>query len=769
MRASNILTRVGGRATVTQVGRDLRVDRQVILNVTPEQARGLVRAALDDVSIWNIPLPVRSFAGRETELHAIHRQLESVGAAALVPATTLHGTAGVGKSQLALAYAEAHRAEYRLGWWVSAETELEIVGDLARLAEMLGLEGAQVDKARAVIDALHQEDGWLLIFDNASPQALDPFLPRIGKGAVIITSRNPSWPEIPLGLPVDVLPIEVAVELLLRVSEPADRDAAKALATELGCLPLALQQAASFMAAPPKLGIRAYLELFLERRAELLKLGRAVAYKGTVDATCSIAVRRLKQQDPAAVRLLELFAFMAPDAIPVELLAGANVVPGKLRGDPLVLHTAVTHLLEAGLLTEETSGTLRMHRLVQDVVRAHLRPETRRARVVEVVDMVLQAMPDSDDPAKWPAAKQLLPHARAVLAHGRNGASPREAMIDLASAAANIVSRLGLGPRLAVDLDTEALEFARRLHPGDDPKVAVCLGNLAAALHEVNELQRARDLDEQALAIFRKHYQGDHPDVAWMLANLGAVEGLEAGAREFDEEALAMRRRLFPGGHLDLAWSLQNVAAGSRASGDIARARELDAEALAILRRLYPGDHPEVARSLGNLAIDLHKLGALKRARQLDEEALAMARRLFPGDHMEVADSLCRLASDLHSLRMCKKSRSLLEEAVPMLRRLIDFDHPRLAISISDLALETREASQSRRARTLDKEALAMFRRLHCGDHLDVAYSLDCISLDLRAMGHLKRARRISQEAMAMRRRLDTGVWGRASIQSPQQ
>src|SRR6266545_6791721 len=73
---------------------------------------------------WTIPPPVRSFTGRDQQLAVLRAQLTSQGAATLVPTAALYGMGGVGKTQLALAYAQHHRGDYQLAWWVPAETDL---------------------------------------------------------------------------------------------------------------------------------------------------------------------------------------------------------------------------------------------------------------------------------------------------------------------------------------------------------------------------------------------------------------------------------------------------------------------------------------------------------------------------------------------------------------------------------------------------------------------------------------------------------------------
>ena len=91
---------------------------------------------------------------------------------------------GVGKTQLALAYAQRYRGDYTLGWWVPAETELGMLTALANLGVVLGLpaRAAPAELAARARDALGERSGWLLIFDNApDPAAVAEYLPgRVG-------------------------------------------------------------------------------------------------------------------------------------------------------------------------------------------------------------------------------------------------------------------------------------------------------------------------------------------------------------------------------------------------------------------------------------------------------------------------------------------------------------------------------------------------------------------------------------------------------------
>jgi hypothetical protein len=99
----------------------------------------------------------------------------------------------------------------------------------------------------------------LLVIDNVDDPAIDlaPFIPRWENGVVIVTSRNASRGQLSPSahLQLDVMSLQEAVELLVRGSgrewppSAADKDTVITLAEELGCHPIALAQAISYMAS----------------------------------------------------------------------------------------------------------------------------------------------------------------------------------------------------------------------------------------------------------------------------------------------------------------------------------------------------------------------------------------------------------------------------------------------------------------------------------------------------------------------------------------
>jgi tetratricopeptide (TPR) repeat protein len=503
---------------------------------------------------WTIAPPVRSFTGREEQLAGLRAKLTGQGAATLVPAVALTGMGGVGKTQLALAYAQRYRTDYTLGWWVPAETQLGMITALADLAVELGFaRGATpADLAARARDGLGGRSGWLVIFDNVpDPVAVAEYLPGSGGGHVLVTSRDSAWQGIADPIPVDLLSQENAVELLLRRSGDTDQQAAARLAEALGRLPLALEQAAAYT-AEQRMPLARYLELLEERRAELLALGKPLAYQGTVDATFTIALDQLQKANPTAAWLLELCALLAPDNISLPLLLSRpQLLPASLAAsavDPLQHGEVAGVLYRQGLLTRDTDDTARLHRLVQAVTLAHLPEADRRQRTVEAVELLAELFPyDGQDPSGWPRCAQLLAHAQALLHRAHTVQLSSLALSELLSRTGRYLWGRRLDVRLARELHEQALEMRQQLYDGDDKQVAESLRYLALDLRDLGEFARARELEEQALAMYQRLYEGDHPEVARSLSNL-AIDlralGEVVGALELEEEALAMRRRL---------------------------------------------------------------------------------------------------------------------------------------------------------------------------------------------------------------------------------
>jgi hypothetical protein len=136
------------------------------------------------------------FMGRDDALAAIGAALARHEDRVAI--TALHGLRGVGKTTLAVAYAERHRDEYRATWWIRAQTKAGMRADLVALGVRLGwavVDDKEESALAAVMERLrHEGEGILLIFDNAIDAGeLRPYLPLGGVARVLVTSNAHAW------------------------------------------------------------------------------------------------------------------------------------------------------------------------------------------------------------------------------------------------------------------------------------------------------------------------------------------------------------------------------------------------------------------------------------------------------------------------------------------------------------------------------------------------------------------------------------------------
>jgi tetratricopeptide (TPR) repeat protein len=322
-----------------------------------------------------LPAAVTHFAGRAGELATLTRQLRGRADGGTVVISAVSGTAGVGKTALAVYWAHQVADRFPDGQLYVNLRGFDPSGQVMAPAEAVRrfLDALQVPPQRIPVDldaqaALYRSllggKRVLVVLDNARDTAqVRPLLPGARTCLVVVTSRNQLTGLIAADgahpITLDLLTDEEARQLLVR-RLGADRVAAEPVAvgeiiTRCAHLPLALALVAARAAVRPHGGLRLLAEELRDagHRWQMLTSDDPTT---DVQAVFSWSYQALTSDAARLFRLLGLHP--GPD------LSAAAVA--SLAGLPTsAIRPVLTELTQASLLVEHIPGRYSFHDLLR--------------------------------------------------------------------------------------------------------------------------------------------------------------------------------------------------------------------------------------------------------------------------------------------------------------------------------------------------------------------------------------------------------------------
>ncbi len=347
----------------------------------PESA-GPERAAGSDPPVpggspAQLPPEPAGFVGRQAELGWLHRLLPAAGpassAAPPFPVALITGTAGVGKTTLAIRFARQASARFPDGQLYVNLRGFDPAGEpmSARTAlqwffDSLGVPARQVpaelDARSALLRTLLDGKRMLLLLDNAhDADQVRPLLPGSSGCMVLVTSRSQLTGLVVAGarpLPLDVLDPAEAAELvsgrLGAERAAAELDAVAALVRHSAGLPLALSVTCARAATRPAMRLADLAAELGDARGRLdaLRTGEAST---DLRAVFSWSADKLS---PPAARMFRLLGLHAGPDITAAAAASLAAVPAAAA------RTALAELTRASLLAQDAAGRFSCHDLL---------------------------------------------------------------------------------------------------------------------------------------------------------------------------------------------------------------------------------------------------------------------------------------------------------------------------------------------------------------------------------------------------------------------
>jgi class 3 adenylate cyclase/tetratricopeptide (TPR) repeat protein len=719
------------------------------------------------------------FLGRDDALAEIEQALARRNGRVAI--TALHGLRGVGKTTLAAAYADCHRADYRAIWWIRAQTTLSMRADLVAVGVRLGWVRADDKLAAlpeeatfaAVMERLHHDgEGILLIYDNAiDADALKPFLPRGGVARVLVTSNAHAWRGVAEPVEIRLWPKQIGANYLVaRTGRTFERAAAEALSEVLGGLPLAHEQAAAYCERLD-ISLGEYRKRFEAAPVRLLDDARHAPTEyhdgRTVARTFGLAIEEAAKLHPAAEPLIVHAALLAPEPIPLFLFSEAREKFGEplataltgdgldeamaaLRAFALVDREAIVDERDASIATD----AIRLHRLVREIAAARHDSEARDTLRPALVAALAAVYPEDgfNNPPAWPRCAPLTPHLLASCETEMADAATNAERAGLLDRAGNYF--FGRANYLAArPLYERALAICEKVLGPEHPNTANSLSHLASLLEAQGDLAAARPLLERALAINEKVHGPEHPGTATglnHLARLLQAQGDLAAARPLHERALAIREKVLGLEHPHTAWSLNNLAFLLKSMGEFATAKPLFDRALEVHEKVSGPEHPATAMVLQNLAALLHSQGDLPSARPLNERALEIRMKVLGPQHPDTAISLNDLGWLLSDQGDLAVAKALYERALAIFETVFGPEHPLTAIGLNNLAVVLFTQGDSVAARPLLERALAINEKVHGPEHPDTASRLSNLAVLLNKAGDASEAEPLFHRAITI-------------------
>jgi len=720
------------------------------LGVEPTPALRRVRAAVlahdplpgvgGTVLPTHLPPRNRSFVGRRGLLANVDATLDDD--TRRPRAVALTGLGGVGKTELALELAHQRHRHGRVAWWISAEDPAGTATGLAALAAALGIAPFERrEDARAALWAeLDRTPGWLLVYDNADePAQLEPFLPAARHGDVIITSRNPAWRRI--AHPVAIGPLARGESLAYVATRTGDRPVeADTLADLLGDLPLALEQACAYI-EQTRMSLPDYVSLFRRHRDGLLL--REVEGSGrTVATTWGLAFDRLAVRAPRAAQLLETIAFLAPDAISVGTL-------GRFEPGELELQDALRELLRLSLVDRE-ADTVRVHRLVQDVVRARMSETARRDRLAVVAHACVVHTVESTEAGR-DVPDDVAAHLVALALHAEALGVQPDGLVEALEQVAARQAQRALYPAAE-----HVLRAALRL-PGAAAAPAV-RGRLTCALGQVldsaGSLQPALELHREAVALLDGTVHPDDPVRPDVLAHaynrLGhvlncadeAAAAIVAHRRALEVLRGAGRSDLEPEVLIDLGYTLWG-------SGALDAAEEALRSGRTMLEEQGRLDERGWAHATAGLGMVEQDAGRLDEAVAHQRAAIAAFTDVLGADHPDTAQTFDKLG---YALRLQGKVPEAIEahqRGVRLLERVLGPDDSRVGMALTNLGLALADAGSWEQAVSVQNRSRTIFAAALGRTHSSTLLAGDRLVDALVAAGQPVRAGTVRAEVDA--------------------
>lgn len=591
------------------------------------------------------------------------------------------------KTQLAIEHCNRIRQASPETWvfWVHASSYARCEQSLHDLADRVKIPG-RLDRTANIFRLFRnwlqdeQIGRWVLVLDNVDDDSLlrqtnseaqensqnqgiimphPPlrYLLECSEGSIIITARNKRVALDITGFKVqdiiEVPPMDKteAVDLLkkkLNISE--DREDLEQLAESLEFVPMALIQAASYIAHPSRsCSVSQYLEDIRKSDRRALKLLQHEAGLLSQDCEASTSIiftwqkffSGIHGERPSAADLLSLMSFFERQGIPISILRDPqsqdmgekpssesecstdssseddwNISSDNESDADQQLREDIIKLHEFSLISYgENDSIFTMHRLVQISIRAWLRVHKKEAEWnAKFINNLRHAFPIGEY-EEWEQCRLLYPHVKLAVLERPESHFSRQQWVILLYRASWYAQQNGKFAE-SVEMASKSKRQSVKSFGAKSTETLKSATILATAYMLIGLLGEAEKLEKDVTEISQVKLGLDHPSTLLSMNNLALIyqkQGRWNDAEMLFSQVFEISNMKLGSVHQTTLSSMNNLASIYYNQGKWQEAAESFTAVMENQKMKLGLDHPDTLSSMNNLALTYLNMGQWER------------------------------------------------------------------------------------------------------------------------------------------------------------
>ncbi|KAJ5315622.1 hypothetical protein N7476_005929 [Penicillium atrosanguineum] len=713
---TNYVQRGSGNQYVSSGGQQYNAETQNFVEVKHREDfdfRGPVGVCLGQVPCIGSDL----FVGRGSELNEITKGLHPVHKLQKQRRLILGGIGGIGKTQLAIAYAyaESESGLYSSVFWLNAVSEAALNDSFRSIASLIfKVQDPRLLEGKEIIGRVHQwlsdstNTRWLLIFDNYDDPSkfdLDAYCPLASHGSILITTRSPDGVA---GRALHIKPIRDISDGLAILQTRSKRGNiqssphAKRLAERLAGFPLALATAGTYLQRTT-LSVERYMQEYEKcwnidpRRPTNLQEYR----ERTLYTTWDLSYARLEADDPEAAQLLRLLAYFSNQSLWYELFQD-----GLTKDSPKWLRELVAHEVSfqgvMGKLTEYCfieihfeSGTWSMHNCVHDWTLAALNKNVDIGHYWYALDCVNATISGVDTDC-----------------FGRT----------------NYFRSAGHAIRL---LHQRFLENDMIYYPAPDKLDKV--SRVSRLLQDLIQLAAADQVYMRSLARYERALSSDHDSIFDTVMYLGILycnqSRLDEAEKMYMRVLAGCENALVPD-HTSTLITVHSLGILYRDQCKLAEVENMYMRALAGCEKALGPDHSSTLMTVHNLGILYCNRGKLDEAEKMYMRALAGYEKALGPGHDSTLDTFQCLGILYRNQSKLDEAENIYMRALAGCEKALGPDHTSTSNTVHSLGILYSDQGKLDEAQKMFMRALAGYKKVLGSDHNLTLHTVQCLRVN---------------------------------------